>query len=307
MIVLIVLATAAIWFGHRQWQARAAEAAEARAAAAQQLAALQRSVDALRRDQRANARAIQDAAATNRVLRDEILGLGQRNALLEANLAQLADSSRSNVPSLRREEAELLLSQAQQRLEFAGDVEGARRLYALAAGALESIDLPGYLDLRQALMQERNALDALGPGIVPALDAKLLQFADALQQLPDQAPANGDAGPWWHQLLSPLVQIRPTQGDVLVSRSERIAAQDSLQVELSLARAALARGDSGSYRRALTRVDGWLLRLWPDSPARRQHRAELDALRDTELKPTLPELGSTLQQLRAMRDGRTSP
>ena len=35
----------------------------------------------------------------------------------------------------------------------------------------------------------------------------------------------------------------------------------------------------------------------------RERRAELQQLRTTVLRPPLPELGSTLQQLRAMRDG----
>jgi uroporphyrin-3 C-methyltransferase len=50
-----------------------------------------------------------------------------------------------------------------------------------------------------------------------------------------------------------------------------------------------------------------LQRLWPDSPQRQQHRAELKALRAVELRPALPELGSTLQQLRSMRAAKESP
>lgn len=304
--VLLVPCALAVWYGHRQWQAHQTRTTLAEAATTRQLEALEQSIQALRRDQRANARAIQDAAATNRVLRDEVLGLGQRSALLEANLAQLAASNRGSVPALRREEAELLLRQAQQRLEYAGDLEGARRLYALAAEALAGIDQPGDLNVRQALMQERAALDALGPGVVTRLDEQLLQLGRDLQQVPEPAPADAKA-PWWHQLLSPLVRIQPTQGTVLVGRADRLAAQDALQVELTLARAALARGDADGYRQALERVEAWLLRLWPDSPTRATRQAELRALREADLNPVLPELGSPLQQLRALRTGRNDP
>lgn len=313
LIWIIAAATVAAlgvagWWGYQAWQAREMQALQSREAATGQLLALERNLEALRRDQRANARAIQDAAATNRILRDEVLGLGQRNALLEENLARLVDSSRPGTQALRQEETELLLSQAQQRLEFAGDIEGARRLYALAAAAMENIDLPGYLNLRQALIQERNAIDALGPGVRATAAARLADFSRALEQLPARTPDSGDQPqPWWQQLLSPLVQIRPADGNVLVARSERLAAADSLQIELSLARAALERGDTGAYRGALERVDQWLPRLWPDSPQLRQRRSELRILRETDLQPPLPELGSTLQQLRAMRDGRNQP
>lgn len=299
--VVGVLAAAG-WFGYRAWQAQQQQVHQARDNAARQLSALQESVEALRRDQRANARSIQDAAATNRVLRDEMLGLSQRNALLEDNLARLADSSRQGAQAVRREEAELLLSQAGQRLDYAGDLDGARRLYGLAAGVLESIDDPAYLNLRQALIQERNAVDALGPGVRASTAERLAQWTAALEQLPEQVAVAADAEqPWWQQLLSPLVQVRPADARVLVARSERLAASDSLQIELSLARAALERGDDKAWQQALGRVDGWLQRLWPDSPQRQQRRSELTALQAVQLHPALPELGSTLQQLRSMR------
>jgi len=306
-LLLVALCAAGV-FGWRAWQARQHQAERDRAAASQQLAALQQSVEALRRDQRANARGLQDVAATNRILRDEVLGLGQRNALLEENVARLADHSRQGAQAVRREEAELLLSQAQQRLAYAGDLDGARRLYALAAGVLEEIDSPAYLNLRQALLQERTAVDALGPGVRARTAGQLAQWATALEALPEQAEQPADARrPWWQQVLSPLVQIRPADPQVLIARSERIAAGDALQIELSLARAALERGDTDAWQQAVQRMDGWLLRLWPDSPQRRRQRQALAELRGADLHIALPELGSTLQQLRAMRDGKEAP
>lgn len=307
LLLLLALAAAA-GFGWRSWQAGQRAAAHARAAAGQQVEALQQMVDALRRDQRANARALQDVAATNRVLRDEVLGLGQRNALLEENVARLADHSHQGAQAARREDAELLLSQAQQRLVYAGDLDGARRLYALAAGVLESMDSPGYLNLRQALVQERAAVDALGPGVRVRAAGQLAQWTTALDALPEQSAEVADAEPaWWQQMLSPLVQIRPADPQVLRARSERVAATDALQIELSLARAALERGDTQGWQLALQRVDGWLLRLWPDSPQRRSQRHALAELRGIDLRIALPELGSTLQQLRAMREGKVAP
>ncbi|REM05144.1 hypothetical protein DSI28_11480, partial [Mycobacterium tuberculosis] len=71
------------------------------------------------------------------------------------------------------EEAELLLSQAGQRLAYADDAEGAKRLYALAAASLDDVQGNEYLNLRQALMQERNAVDALGPGVRAQTQARL--------------------------------------------------------------------------------------------------------------------------------------
>ncbi|MCL7715783.1 hypothetical protein [Stenotrophomonas mori] len=304
-LLAVVAAAAYAWQG---WQARQRLAAREQAAAGQQLAAMQQALEAVRRDQRGNARGLQDLAATHRVLRDEVLGLGQRNALLEDNLARLADRSHQGTQAVRREEAELLLSQAQQRLVYAGDLDGARQLYAQAAAVLENIDTAGYLNLRQALLQERSALDALGPGVRARSAERLAHWADALEALPEQSARADRSDPaWWQQLLSPLVQIRPAEPQVLVARSERRDAGDALQIELSLARAALERGDTAAWRQALQRVDTWLLRLWPESPARRAQRQALAELRDTDLQIPLPELGSTLQQLRDMREGKEAP
>lgn len=304
LAALAVVAGGAAW-GWTQWQAQQARVAQREADAAVLVQGLAGSVEALRRDQRSTSQRVQDAAATNRVLRDEMLGLSQRNALLEENLARLADSTRHNAQALQLEEAELLLSQAGQRLAFADDVEGAKRLYALAATALEDVQGTEFLNLRQALMQERNAVDALGPGVRAGINQRLGTFSQSLLALPEQvAPATDTAAPpWWHQVLAPFVTITPTAVQGPLTRAERTAAWDSLQLELTLARAAVERGDQAGFEQALDRVALWMPRLWPDSPGLRERRGELQQLRTQVLRPPLPELGSTLQQLRAMRDG----
>ncbi len=306
LALLAVVAGGVAW-GWTRWQAEQARSDQRQAEASLQLQGLVDSVDALRRDQRSTAQRLQDAAATNRVLRDEMLGLSQRSALLEDNLAKLADSTRHGAQALQLEEAELLLAQAAQRLAYADDVDGAKRLYALAASALDDVQGNDYLNLRQALMQERNAVDSLGPGVRATTQQQLGAFAKALQQLPDTVvDSQADATtPWWHQVLAPFVTITATRTQGPLTDAERMAAWDGLQLELTLARAAIERGDQPGYTQALDRVALWLPRLWPDSPALRARRVELQQLRTRVLHPALPELGSTLQQLRSMRDGDT--
>ncbi len=273
----------------------------------QRWSAIEQNLESLRRDQRAANQRLQDAAATNRILRDEMLGLSQRGALLEETVERLADTERHGAQALRLDEVELLLNQGQQRLAIAGDLDGARRAYALAAGALQGIDDPTYLNLRQALVQERNALDALGPGPRQQVGQALDVFISRLHALPQHVgEADAFDATWWQRALSPLVRIRPSNG-TLIAGSERRAAEDALQVEVSLARAALERGDAASFAQALRRVDTWLVRLWPDSPALRTQRRALADLGKASLHPDMPELGSTLRQLQAMREGRQAP
>jgi uroporphyrin-3 C-methyltransferase len=291
------------WRGWAMWQAREARMRANAAESEQRIGALEQRIDALRRDQRAQTQRILDAAATNRVLRDEVLGLSQRGALLEDSVSKLADPTRHGAQALRLDEVELLLSQAQQRLAIADDLDGARRAYNLADGALQGIDDPRLLNLRQALAQERAALDTLGNGPHAAIARRLDAFAAGLEKLPDQATAvDSRQQPVWQRLLSPLVEVRPTESKTIIAPTERVAGQAALQIELALARAALERDDAAGFRAAVVRMDEWLTRLWPDSSALRQRRGELKALRTAALQPSLPVLGSTLQQLRQLRN-----
>jgi uroporphyrin-3 C-methyltransferase len=297
------------WFGWQAWQQRQQQALLRAQEDARQIDVLGQRMDTLRGDLRAQSRLLQDAAASNRVLRDEVLGLGQRNALLEETVAKLDANSRQGHQALRLDEAELALVLGSQRLHVAGDLEGARRAYALAAGMLEGLDDPALLNLRQTLAAERAALDALGPG-PHALLAQRLQAVDAkLAQLPRDAAATatGARQPLWQRLLSPLLEIRPAGSQALMGEAQRREGEDALQLELTLARAALERGDVDAFHTALNRSAQWATRLWPDSPALREVVAELESMREAPLQPQSPLLDSTLPQLRALRAGKDGP
>jgi uroporphyrin-III C-methyltransferase len=300
-IVLVILALVA-WAGWRHWEARQAGAA-AELDDGQRLDALQLRVDSLRRDQRAQAQRLQQAEATNRLLREELLGIGQRAALMEDTLSRLADPDRHGAQSLRLDEVEFLLSVAAQRLDLVGDVDGARRAYGLAAGLLNGIDDPAWLSLRQTLAQERAALDALGeaPRVVAA--GRLDALEAALSALPERAEAAPGAAPpaWWRRLMSRVVEARPTAGETMAAPGDRAPALAALRLELTLARAALERGDRDGFAAALQRAQAWVLRLWPESPQRGAAIQALEALQAQPLRPELPVLGTTLEQLRRLR------
>lgn len=306
LLLLLALLGLAGWRSWVSWQARESRTVAEAESTAQRVAALEKRLETLRGDQRAQTQRIQDAAATNRVLRDEVLGLSQRGALLEESVSKLADPTRHGAQALRLDEVELLLSQAQQRLEVARDLEGARRAYALAAGALQGVDDPRLLNLGQALAQERASLEALGAGPQAAIVQQLDGFSAALATLPQRVAAQL-ARPTWQRVLAPLVDVRPTVDEVLIAPSQRAAGEAALQIELALARAAVERGDSDGYRRALARAAAWLPQLWPDSPALRQQSKQLRQLQAMPLRSELPVLGSTLQQLRLIRGADNAP
>lgn len=301
-LALVLLLAVAAWLGWQGWLAWQHQLASS-AQEDQRLEAYAGRLDALRRDQRAQAQRLQQADATNRVLREELLGLGQRAALLEEAVAGLADPERAGAQALRLDEAELLLSMGQQRLRIAADLQGARRAYALAAGVLEGVDDPAYLSLRQSLMQERAALEAIDSEPRARVLSQLDDWMQATLAAPPAAEAvpRDAAAPWWRRALEGLVQVRPSGRSVAEQPSDRIAARAGLQLEITLARAAAERGDRESLRAAIDRADAWVLRLWPASAARERHRARLQAIAGEPLSLSLPMLGSTLRQLRQTR------
>jgi uroporphyrin-3 C-methyltransferase len=298
----LLLLMAGGWFGRQWWQARTSHERDLEARSTQRIGALEARVDALRQDQRAQSQRLQQADATNRVLRDELLGIGQRAALIEDSVSRLADPERNGAQALRLDELEIVLGLVQQRLQLSGDLVGARHGYALAAGLLEGIHDPAYLSLRQALTQERSALDALGEDPRAIAAGRLQAFAASLPALPVTRAAGGNAtAPWWRRAFARIVQVRRANTAIALEPGDRAAGLAALQLELTLAQAAVERRDREGYRDALMRADAWTTRLWPDSPDLRKQRARLRGLRELPLSITLPTLGTTLVQLRGMR------
>ena len=306
MLLLVLLLAAAGWSGWNRWQAR--QAGE-RAAddVALQLDALTERVAALRRDQGAQGERLQQADATNRVLRDELLGLGERSAIIEDSFAKFADPDRHGAQALRLDEAELLLSLGQQRLLIAGDLDGARRAYALAAGVLAGVDDPAFLSLRQTLGQERAALEAIDAEPRARAQAQLDAFAASVAAATPAARRRAEPPaeqPWWRRAFAGIVEVQPTDRAVALQPSDIAAARAGLQLEISLARAAAERRDIDGYRAALRRADRWLTRLLPASAGREQQRQRLRGIAAMPLSLALPILGTTLAQLRQSRAAR---
>lgn len=296
--LLVIALAGALGVGAWQWQLREtrrdAEAADAQA----RLAAFEARLDALRLAQRGQQGRLQHADATNRVLRDELLALGERAALFEDALARLAQREAAGRQALRLDEVEFLLAAGMQRAQLMGDLDGARRAYALAAGVLDSLADPTLTDLRQTLAHERATLDASGVDPRTRVLAQLAALGRIVSAPPPASRAPPETTSGWRRVLGALVDVRPSASTAPPRAVDRAAWQATLQLELALARAAAERRDAPAFRAALSRADVALRALWPASSARDHALARLRALSAHALSPTLPALGTTLQQLR---------
>src|SRR3546814_73911 len=183
-------------------------------------------------------------ASAQRIIRDDLLGIGERAALLEDAVNRLADPEIASTQSLRLDEAELLLVMALERLDLANDRAAAERAYVLAEAIFSDVANPRFVSLKQTLAQELAALRATPEdprkralAELDALDAAL----DSLAVEPDH-DANSTAQPRWRALLGQLVQVRHTDEQQLLASDERSLARTALNLELALARAALEIG-----------------------------------------------------------------
>src|SRR5690606_34440522 len=171
----------------------------------------------------------------------------------------------------------------------------------LAATLLEGGPDPGWLDLRQALAQERAALDALGDDPRAVAAGRLDAVAAALPSLPREPAAEPAPASWWDRMVGGLVEVQPSSQALALDTADHAAGLAALQLELTLAQGAIARGDREGLCAAPDGVAGWRRRRWPASPAREGQGEALRPRRGRPLSPQLRPLGSTVEQRRRQR------
>lgn len=321
LVVLLLLAVVA-WLGWREWQrldqsTRAADAWRSQSRAlGERMDALERgqeeSAAPLRRGQRALEQRLADAAATNSLLREEVLAVAERAGLLEEAIARLSEQRLRGELLLKLNEAEFLLLMGAERLRLFGDVASTLEAYQLADAVLASMDDPLASTLRDTLARELDMLADLPRDPARAAQAALDAIAAALPSLPPRGrraePAAEGEAPRLLGLLSQLVTVRrvATADDgAVLDPVLRAATEAALELDLATARAAAERADAQAYTSALMRAEQHLVALYDPGAARvAEVRQQLAAAAAIDLAPDLPALGATLRELTTWRTAR---
>ena len=252
-----------------------------------------------------------ELASNQRVIRQELLGMGERAATIEDAVARLSDQRLRGEIALKLNELAGLLVLADQRLLLARDRAGARTALQLALSALDTIEDPLYAGLALPLRAELAQLDALPADPLPGLRATLANALSALPGLP-RAPlqeARGAASAGMgrlQQALSGLVTVRRTdEAAAVLTGSAREAALEALQLDLRVALLAAEARDADALSAALSRAQSAFARLFDADDARVRGLSEaLAALKPADLAAPLPTLGASLAELRALRGSR---
>ena len=306
VLVLLVVAVVTLSFW-QPWAKPAApieavdlspEALDARLLGAEQQ--LQRA----KRLQQSLEKKLADTQSRTSLLRDEVLGVNQRAAILEENIREMAKQQNNSRQSVQLEALELLLVLADARIDVDGDLPGALRAMRLANEVASDVRDSQMINVRQSLLQEMQAMSSasdgkpMAAGELDALEATLPQLA---ARLPGQADAtNKPNRNGFQRLLDAMVQVRSADEQSLLGANDRNAAEAALALEIALARSALNKRDNTSFQAGVRRIDSWLKRLYADGPVLRERRAKLSALAKQDIRLNIPTAGSSLQLLRSM-------
>jgi uroporphyrin-3 C-methyltransferase len=216
---------------------------------------------------------------------------------------------------------EQLLLLANDRLQLARDVPAAIVAIDEADARLVALKEPRLFPVRQALAQEKAALQAVP---LPDYAGAALTLSSLIQRAPRlplvaRVPTRFEAAPervllpeparWYERVwasvreaLASVFSVRRDTGPsprLLGAEQETLVVQ-VLALKLEGARVALLRGDTTSFRDLCESSANWLDTYFQrDDPGVAAARAELERLRPIDLTPPLPDISRSLNLLRA--------
>jgi uroporphyrin-3 C-methyltransferase len=317
---IAVMVAGMLWWQYRQFYV---SLDQTDAAAAEALARV-------RAEQRALQDRLQDANDDVAMLRQLNASLGERLdalpgrfAALEERLDAVQGGSFDARGDLLRSEAEYYLTVANSELSLAGDFETAVTALELADGRLAELGNPELAPVREAIAGELLALRSMRLPDIEGIVFGLGRLASRADELPLRAdlPVNlaGEAdeaaleaepglGRLWIAIkgtLLDLVRIERRDEPVpqALSAAERALARRQLEVELELARVAALRGDEQAFLSGLETASALLERDFDAGAADVEGAlALLRELRAFDIRPEPPDIGGSLNLLRAQRN-----
>ena len=223
-------------------------------------------------------------------------------------------------------EIEYLLIIAMQRLILEEDVSTALAAMEAADLRLKNLGNPGLLPVRQQLAADMNQLRSVNLADTVGMAIYLADMVDLSADLPlksgiivatkDQSSADASSSddepvvdPFWKKVprilwqeIKSLVVIKRS-GEVkqaLLLPGEEYFLYQNLRLELESARQSVLRSDSQNLRSSIDLVLTWIRRYFDTSNSAVINVMEtLDKMRSIELKPDLPDISSSLENLRA--------
>jgi len=309
VLLSLIAVVAAGYVGWQQWlQTQGAHAAVLAATDLQtRVSALETTLIGVSGERTSLNQRLNDAAAVNRSLREELLGQAERTRDLEDAVAKLAEKSLSGHDGMLLDETESLLRMASERYTLFHDAQGAAAAYSLADQTLAAVNDGAFSTVRQGIGAERDALLKSQPASQANALQQLTELRGTLATLPLKSldnPNTTQLPDVWTRIRRALAGIFSVQRDngAPLAVADARFARELAALDLAQAQAALLASDSPAYAAALQRVDLSLSAQFDDSaPAVQQARSTLKQLIATQPSGAPVQLGAALTELRNLR------
>lgn len=254
--------------------------------------------------------------------------LAQLNQELTQSRVQLGEMTDKIEGGLRRwklMEVQDLLLVASTRLQLYKDASGAQQALHLAGQGLRALNDPRLFKIREKVVNEVAALDALPKPDIEGMALSLGSLINEIPKLPLADKVVGDYGktkagtdsetklrspeaPWRHFLssvrdaLSGMLTIRRDGGSYrpLMPPQQTFFLYQNLQLKLQAARLALLQNKTTTYSEALAEAGQWLQTYFNTSNAAVAAAIQqLGQMQKIELAWETPDISGSLTALRA--------
>lgn len=218
-------------------------------------------------------------------------------------------------------EIEDLLLAANERLLLYKDAESAQQALSLASERLAQLNDPRLFKIRETVINEIAALNALPKPDIEGMVLALTSLIDQIPQLPLAKSVSGDyqsadpdknfnlgEKPWQHFLdtmreaLSTMVTLRRdnTEYKPLMPADQKFFLMQNLQLKLQSARLSLLQKDSQSYSAALTEAREWLQQYYDTNNSAVAGTVEaIGQMQKMELAWDVPDIAGSLEAIRS--------
>lgn len=236
-------------------------------------------------------------------------------------LGEMTDKIEGGSRRWKLMEVEDLLLAASQRLQLYKDAGGAQQALNLASQSLRTLNDPRLFKIRENVVNEVAALDALPKPDIEGMALSLGSLINEVPQLPlaDKVAedySNADAeqtlrlpeAPWQHFLssvrkaLSGMLTIRRDGGSYkpLMPPQQTFFLYQNLQLKLQAGRLALLQKKTGSYSETLGEAQKWLQTYFDtNDSAVAAAIQQLGQMQKIELDWDAPDISGSLTALRA--------
>jgi len=280
---------------------------------------LQRRIDELAASQGATARERADADRQLEQRLAALEGVEGRVASLESSFAALRGISTGVRDAWLLAEAEYYMQIANAQLQLASNPELAESALELADGTLRAISDPGLIDVRRALADELQRLEAVERPDIEGATLTLASLATVVGGLPlkpelsSAAAGSGDTGPGpelegtdraiasLKDALGGLVTVRRSDETIrpLMAPEAAYFLRANLALQLQAARLGLLRGEQTIFRQSLDDALAWLREYYDvESAPVKSAILTITEIRNSAFTAALPDISGSLRLLR---------